>query len=269
MASHWKKITIHCLWLHNFWINQSSNKLFFSIFFLWDVSISLFWYKNGYWIKWMLLLIRLQEPAMLMSFKRNNQRTFCANLILLLIPNGFPISFSSKFKNDTDNDNQYKVSVAQTYMQNNRYLKPPCRYNSKPTIIKIISRLEATIPEMIPKEDGSSPLCCFSWPGKDLVRTFTRDTRKIYINSQCITLWNKLIPINRGHCRDLESVSSLSKVHNSGNIFQSIICKLFSPGIYIVDVPIIGLSVIVGCAQGENCLWKHSHNLPWLLLIAI
>ena len=166
------------------------------------------------------------------------------------------------------------MSVAQTDMQNIRYLKPPCRYNSKPTIIKIISRLEATIPEMIPKEDESSALCCCSWPGKDLGRTFTRDTRKIYINSQYITLWNKLIPINslnRGHCRDLESVSSLSRVHNSGNKFHSIIYKLFSPGIYIVDVPMIGLAVIAGCPQGENRLWKQSHDLPWLFfpLLAI
>ena len=159
------------------------------------------------------------------------------------------------------------MSFPQTDMQNNRYLKAPCRYNSKATIINIISRLEATIPEMIPKEDESFALCCCSLPEKDLVRTFTRDTRKIYINSQYITLWNKPIPINspnRGHCRDLESVSSLSRVHNSGNLFQSIICKLFSLRIYIVDVPMIGLSVVAGCPQGENRLWKHSHNLPWL-----
>ena len=162
------------------------------------------------------------------------------------------------------------MSVAQTDMRNIRYLKPPCRYNSKATIINITSRLEATIPEMIPKEGGSFALCCCSLPGKDLVRTFTTDTRKIYINSQYITLWNKPIPMNspnRGHCRDLESVSSICRVHNSGNLFQSIICKTFSPGIYIVDVPVIGLSVIAGCPQGENRLW----NLPWLFfpLIAI
>lgn len=79
------------------------------------------------------------------------------------------------------------MSFPQTDMQNNRYLKAPCRYNSKATIINIISRLEATIPEMIPKEDESFALCCCSLPEKDLVRTFTRDTRKIYINSQYIT----------------------------------------------------------------------------------
>lgn len=43
---------------------------------------------------WLLLLLRLQEPAML-SFKRNNKRAFFANLIPLLILNGFPITVSA------------------------------------------------------------------------------------------------------------------------------------------------------------------------------
>ena len=34
-----------------------------------------------------------------------------------------------------------------------------------------------------------------------------------------------------GHCRDLELMSSLARVRNSGNLFQSNICNLFFPGI--------------------------------------
>ena len=34
-----------------------------------------------------------------------------------------------------------------------------------------------------------------------------------------------------GHCRDLELVSSLASVRNSGSLFQSNICNLFLPGI--------------------------------------
>ena len=34
-----------------------------------------------------------------------------------------------------------------------------------------------------------------------------------------------------GHCRDLEVVSSLARVRNSGSLFQSNVCNLFLPGI--------------------------------------
>ena len=34
-----------------------------------------------------------------------------------------------------------------------------------------------------------------------------------------------------GHCRDLELVSSLARVRNSGSLFQSNVCILFLPGI--------------------------------------
>ena len=35
-----------------------------------------------------------------------------------------------------------------------------------------------------------------------------------------------------GHRRDLKLVSSLARVRNSGNLFQSNVCNLFFPGIY-------------------------------------
>ena len=34
-----------------------------------------------------------------------------------------------------------------------------------------------------------------------------------------------------GHCRDLELVSSLARVRNSGSLFQSNVCNLVFPGI--------------------------------------
>ena len=38
-----------------------------------------------------------------------------------------------------------------------------------------------------------------------------------------------------GHCRDLESVSSLTSVRNSGSFFQSNLCNLFLPGISVLS----------------------------------
>ena len=46
------------------------------------------------------------------------------------------------------------------------------------------------------------------------------------------------------HCMDLELVSSLSRVLNSGTLFQSNVCNLSFPGIQL-------LSVLSGCSQGE------------------
>ena len=43
-----------------------------------------------------------------------------------------------------------------------------------------------------------------------------------------------------GHCRDLKLVSSVARVRNSGSLFQSNVCNLFLPGIYL-------LSVLSGC----------------------
>ena len=39
-----------------------------------------------------------------------------------------------------------------------------------------------------------------------------------------------------GHCQDLELLSSLSRVHNSGTLFQSNICNLSFPGICFIMV---------------------------------
>ena len=44
----------------------------------------------------------------------------------------------------------------------------------------------------------------------------------------------------RGHCRDLKLVSSVARVRNGGSLFQSNVCNLFLPGIYL-------LSVLSGC----------------------
>ena len=39
-----------------------------------------------------------------------------------------------------------------------------------------------------------------------------------------------------GHCRDLKLVSSVARVRNSGSLFQSNVCNLFLPGIYLLSV---------------------------------
>ena len=46
-------------------------------------------------------------------------------------------------------------------------------------------------------------------------------------------------------CRDLKLVSFVARVRNSGSFFQSNVCNLFLPGIYL-------LSVLSGCPQGES-----------------
>ena len=50
-------------------------------------------------------------------------------------------------------------------------------------------------------------------------------------------MFNPLCPntvnsLYSGHRRDLKLVSSLARVRNSGNLFQSNVCNLFFPGIY-------------------------------------
>ena len=58
--------------------------------------------------------------------------------------------------------------------------------------------------------------------------------------------WNRrntLYTVNSlysGHYRDLKLVSSVARVRNSGSLFQSNVCNLFLPGIYL-------LSVLSGC----------------------
>ena len=53
----------------------------------------------------------------------------------------------------------------------------------------------------------------------------------------CITVFivslkaNTVNSLHSGHCRDLQSVSSLARVRNSGSLFQSSFCNLFLPGI--------------------------------------
>ena len=39
-----------------------------------------------------------------------------------------------------------------------------------------------------------------------------------------------------GHRRDLKLVSSVARVRNSGSLFQSNVCNLFLPGIYLLSV---------------------------------
>ena len=70
------------------------------------------------------------------------------------------------------------------------------------------------------------------------------------------------------HCRDLEVVSSLARVRNSGSSFQSNVCNLLLPG--LAAVCIIGVSVIAGCPQGESWLYNFSSaffdGFFWLFL---
>ena len=71
-----------------------------------------------------------------------------------------------------------------------------------------------------------------------------------------------------GHCSDLEVVSSLARVRNSGSSFQSNVCNLLLPG--LAAVCIIGVSVIAGCPQGESWLYNFSSaffdDFFWLFL---
>ena len=50
----------------------------------------------------------------------------------------------------------------------------------------------------------------------------------------------KVNSLYSGHCRDLKLVSFVARVRNSGSLFQSNVCNLFLPGIYL-------LSVLSGC----------------------
>ena len=43
--------------------------------------------------------------------------------------------------------------------------------------------------------------------------------------------WKTVHFLHSGHCMDLELVSSLVRVRNSGSLYQSNVCKLFLPGI--------------------------------------
>ena len=52
------------------------------------------------------------------------------------------------------------------------------------------------------------------------------------------------------HCGDLELVSSLARVRNSGILFQSNVF-LFLPR-FLATVGFIGVSIIAGCPQGET-----------------
>ena len=52
------------------------------------------------------------------------------------------------------------------------------------------------------------------------------------------------------HCGDVESVSSLARVRDSGSLFQSNVCNIFAGD--LAAVRIIGVSVIAGCPQGES-----------------
>lgn len=57
-----------------------------------------------------------------------------------------------------------------------------------------------------------------------------------------------------GHFGDLDLVSSLTSLRNSGILFQSNFF-LFLPG-FLATIGFIGVSVIAGCPQGENELRK-------------
>ena len=51
---------------------------------------------------------------------------------------------------------------------------------------------------------------------------------------------NTVNSLYSGHCWDLKLVSSVARVRNSGSLFQSNVCNLFLPRIYL-------LSVLSGC----------------------
>ena len=63
----------------------------------------------------------------------------------------------------------------------------------------------------------------------------------------------------KGHCGDLELLSSLARVRNSGSLFQPNICTFFAWG--LAAVRIIVVSVIARCPQGESWLYLHGENV--------
>ena len=75
-------------------------------------------------------------------------------------------------------------------------------------------------------------------------------TRSSTVN-ECNEYPNTVNSLYSGDCRDLELVSSLASVRNSGSLFQSNVCNLFLAGI-LATVRIIGESVIAVCPQGES-----------------
>ena len=71
---------------------------------------------------------------------------------------------------------------------------------------------------------------------RDLTHAQTFCTRVgPYVNNR-----NTVNSLYSGHCRDLKLVSFVARVRNSGSLFQSNVCNLFLPGIYL-------LSVLSGC----------------------
>ena len=65
----------------------------------------------------------------------------------------------------------------------------------------------------------------------DEVPRVTSPTNQKLVNGWKKDSGNTVNSLYRGHCGDLELVFSLARVHNSGSLFQSNICKLFLPGI--------------------------------------
>ena len=57
--------------------------------------------------------------------------------------------------------------------------------------------------------------------------------------------------VSKNNCRDLELVSSLARVHNSGSLFQSHFSYLFLAW-DLAAVPIIGVSFLATCPQVES-----------------
>ena len=70
--------------------------------------------------------------------------------------------------------------------------------------------------------------------------SFSHNTLEEETITSATTVTTTVNSLYCGHCGDLELVSSLARVRNSGSLFQSIICNLFLPGIWL-------LSVLSGC----------------------
>ena len=72
----------------------------------------------------------------------------------------------------------------------------------------------------------SSPQCVAPW-------TESFQGHKFFSRSFCTTKPHRhcVNSLYSGHCRDLELVSSLARVHDGESLFQSNVCNLFLPGI--------------------------------------
>ena len=71
---------------------------------------------------------------------------------------------------------------------------------------------------------------------------------------------NTVNSLYSGHCWDLKLVSSVARVRNSGSLFQSNVCNLFLPRIYLLSAR-RELTVVIFSSHG--CMVLESISLSF------